>query len=135
MSKKSSYSGHEPNLVVTGHDSYFVKPAVRTGESRRHHRIPCRNVKACIKTATGSNVIVELFNISRGGIYFSSAAHFLPGALVSIATHYIEGGSNVFQDGRIVRMQRKPSETEPGEFAAEFIHKWRLTVPGGHVND
>jgi hypothetical protein len=63
---------------------------------------------------------VNLINISRGGVCFSSHAEFHPGISVSIATHYIEGGNNIFQDGRIVRVQRAPSAMSPGEYAIEF---------------
>jgi hypothetical protein len=117
----SQYSGYEPNLVPTCHEVYFMRPTVRTVNERRHPRIPCRNVKACIKTEQGSTVVVNLVNMSRGGLYFTSAMDFRPGTLVSIATHFIEGGHNIFQNVRIVRVQSKGSSTLPGEYAVEFV--------------
>jgi hypothetical protein len=129
----SHYSGYEPTLVPTCHEVYMLKPAVRTVDERRYPRITCRNVRACINTEANAGVIVDLINISRGGVCFSSYAEFHPGTPVSIATHYIVGGQNIFQNGRIVRMQRSPSATAPGEYAIEFSPNnggMGVTIPG-----
>jgi hypothetical protein len=117
---ESHYSGYEPNLVPTCHDVYFMKQSVRAMEEQKYPRIPCRNVLACIKTDQGASVIVNLINISRGGACFSGYVEFDEGTHVSIATHYMEGGQNIFQDGRIVRVQYRPSIALPGEYAVEF---------------
>jgi len=117
---ESLYSGHEPNLVPICHEVYYLKPTGRTVNERRHPRIPCRNVKACIQTEQGSSVVVNLVNLSRGGLCFTSVIEFCPGAQVSIATHFMEGGHNIFQDGRIVRVHSRGSATLPGEYAVEF---------------
>jgi hypothetical protein len=118
---ESHYSGYEPNLVPICHEVYHLKPPVRTVNERRYPRIPCRNVKACIKTEQGSSVIVDVINISRGGVCFTSLVEFYPGTPVSIATHYIEGGHIIFQDGRIIRAKHSGSATTPGEYAVEFL--------------
>lgn len=122
------YSGYEPNLVPTCHEVYLLKPPVRTVDQRRYPRIQCRNVRACIKTDTHADVIVNLINISRGGVCFTSYAEFYPGTPVSIATHYIEGGQNIFQNGRIVRMQHSPRTMSPGEYAIEFSDRSNRTL-------
>lgn len=108
--------------LVTGHESYSIEPQRQNDDPR----IPCRNVRACIKTEEGSTVMVNLLNISRGGVCFISDEEFYTGTPVSIATHYIEGGQNIYQDGRIIRVQRKPSSMLPGEYAVEFTRKQRL---------
>jgi hypothetical protein len=117
----SHYSGHEPNLVPIGHEVFQLKPTVRAVNERRHPRIPCRNVKACIKTEQSSSVIVDVINISRGGVCFMSFIEFHPGTQVSIAMHYIEGGHIIFQGGRIIRAKHSGSATLPGEYAIEFL--------------
>jgi hypothetical protein len=117
---ESAYSGYEPHLLRICPDVYSLKPPVRTVDQRRYPRIPCRNVKAYIKTE-GPGVVVNLVNISRGGVCFTSVAEFRLGAKVSIATHYIEGGHNIFQAGRIVRVQSKATAFFPGEYAIEFL--------------
>lgn len=124
---EANYSGHEPNLVPNGQEVYHFKPTVRTVNERRHLRIPCRDVKACIKTEQGFSVVVNIVNISRGGVCFTGSTEFSPGTPVSIATHYIKGGHNIYQDGRIVRVHCKGSATLPGVYAVEFLRKPLLT--------
>ena len=115
------YAGYEPDLVPICHELYYLKPTVRSINERRHPRIPCRNTKACIKTEQGSSVIVGILNISRSGLCFTSVMEFRPGTQVSIATHYVEGGHNIFQDGRIVRVHSKGSAVLPGKYGVEFL--------------
>lgn len=119
-SGESTYAAYEPRFVPACHEVYYLKP-MGAGNRRRHPRIPCRNVKACIKTEQGSSVVVNLVNMSRGGVCFTSVAEFRLGTKVSIATHYIEGGHNIFQPGRIVRVQSKLTAIFPGEYAIEFL--------------
>jgi hypothetical protein len=85
---------------------------------RRHARISCKHVLAFIKTETNS-VLADVANISRSGMCFRSAEQFCPGTAVSVATHYIEGGQNIFQNGTIVRVYR-PSGMERTEYGVEF---------------
>lgn len=115
----SIYSGYEPSFVPISPEVYHLRPPVRTVNERRHPRIPCRNAKACVKTGQEENV-VDLVNISRGGVCFTSVADFRPGTKVSIATHYIEGGHNIYQEGIVVRAQHRASGHFPGEYAIEF---------------
>lgn len=110
------YSGLDSELV-TGYESYNVRPAV---EKRAYPMIPCRNVKACIKTKQGERVVVDLVKISRGGVCFISFATLTIGTLVSIATHYVEGGENIYQEGRINRAWHKHTEMLPSEYVIEF---------------
>lgn len=116
-----SYSGYEPNLLPACHEIYYLKPSIRTVNERQSPRIRCRNVKASIKTEQGTHVIVNLVNISRGGVCFISDVDFCPETPVSIATHYIEGGQNIYQSATIVRVQNRPTAVLPGEYAIEFV--------------
>jgi hypothetical protein len=116
----SIYSGHQSEDIITGHDHFQVNAQGRNVERRRHPRIPCRSVKACIKTEQASPVIVNVENMSRSGVFFVSMKQFDPGTAVSIAMHYIEGGQNLFQNCRIVRAQATTSATAPNQYAAEF---------------
>jgi hypothetical protein len=50
----------------------------------------------------------------------SALVEFYLETRVSIATYYMDGGQNIFQDGRIVRVQSRPSAGVPGEYAIEF---------------
>ena len=116
------YSGQSTELV-TGYDGFVAPPPVKFVERRRFARIRCKNVKACIKLGEGLQAVVDVLNISRGGVCFTSREKYSVGAIVSIATHYIAGGFNIFQDAQIVRFRLPESspETAPIEYAIEFF--------------
>jgi hypothetical protein len=80
---------------------------------------------------------VNLVNISKGGVCFTSYAEFHQGTPVSIAPYYIEGGHNIFQNGRIIRTQRRPCPTSPGEYAIEFSFNsgTSATIPGAPTTE
>jgi hypothetical protein len=113
------YSGHEPVLVV-GYENYLVTSSLRPVNKRRHTRIPCRSVQAGIRTEKDAIVIVDVVSLSRGGVRFTSFATFSLETLVSIAIYYVEGGQNIFQHGRVIRVQRNVAEEQPDEYAIEF---------------
>jgi hypothetical protein len=50
-----------------------------------------------------------------------SFERFRPQGLVSIATRYIEGGHNIFQEGRIVRVRHNRPDELADEYAIEFL--------------
>lgn len=100
----SNYSGNEPEDLVVDQEKYQPVLTVRTVNKRRHPRIPCRNMLACIRTEFAS-IVVEVLNISQKGLCFKSAEQFRPGTEVSVAAYYVEGGQNIFQNGRIVRVR------------------------------
>ncbi len=115
LSSGFNYSGHEPEGLVTDHDLHHTSQPASTAHTinmRHHLRVFCRNARACIRTESAS-VIAELTNVSRRGLCFRTSEKFDAGTTVSIATHYIEGGENIFQSGRIVRVRLSPS----GNFA------------------
>jgi len=115
LSSGSNYSGHELEGIVTDHNQFQTPQPASTAHTinmRRHLRIFCRNARACIRTESAS-VIATLTNVSRNGLGFRTSEKFNPGTTVSIATHYVEGGENIFQSGRIVRVRLSPS----GNFA------------------
>ena len=116
----ASASAPTPNAVATqphtGQDDSGVKPANR----RKQPRVPCRKIKAYVIADDLPGVVVDVVDVSRGGLCFVSFEQFHPKTAVSIATHYIEGGQNIFQDGLIVRARPKRSGTLPTEYAVEF---------------
>lgn len=112
------YCGETLQNLVIEHNRYYVKPdclktAERTVDGRRHPRVSCKNMLACVRTELSSTV-VEAVNISRSGMCFRSVQHFWPGTMVLIATHYVEDGQNIFQNARIVRARYRPAYTEYG---------------------
>jgi ribosomal protein S27E len=113
-----NYSGRAEE-VVTGRERFPVRRRTTFVERRRCNRIPCRDVKACIRTAGSSSVIADMPNISRNGMCFRTFEQFRLEAPVSIATYYTEGGQNIFQDGRILWMRESESGM-PAEYGVEF---------------
>jgi hypothetical protein len=97
-----------------------TEPQLSGVNRRKQPRVPCRKTRAYVITDNVPGAVVEVVDISRGGLCFVSFDRFYPGTAVSIATHYMEGGQNIFQDGRIVRVRHKPSGMSPSEYAVEF---------------
>jgi len=107
------YCGQTSGGLTTEHKDRPVKPLEQTVTERRYPRISCKRMLACIRTELTST-IVEVVNISRSGMCFRSVQHFWPGTMVLIATHYVEGGQNIFQNARIVRARYRSAYTEYG---------------------
>lgn len=121
----SHYSGqHPPEILITAdeplaYDEHrYVEPTSPKGYKQRSLRIPCRNVLACVKTQSAS-IVVKMSNVSQNGFCFRSSEKFWPGTAVYVATYYIEGGQNIFQDGKIVRVRHSPSGIVT-EYGVEF---------------
>jgi PilZ domain-containing protein len=112
-----NYSGR-PEDIVTGRERFPAQRRTTFVERRRCNRIPCRDARACIRPAGSTSVIVEMPNISRNGMCFRTSEQFRPEARVSIATHYTQGGQNIFQDGRIIWM--RDMESGISEYGVEF---------------
>lgn len=82
------------------------KPAEKLAERRRSPRITMRQAKACIESHDRTTEIVELINISRGGICFRSHRVYPLQCPVRVSAPYTEGSTNLFVSGRIVRVHR-----------------------------
>ncbi len=115
----SNYSGHEPEDLVVNHEKYQPTFTVRTVNKRRHPRIPCRNMLACVRTEFAS-IVVEMLDISKKGLRVKTAEQFCTGTEVSVAAYYVEGGQNIFQYGRIVRVRYRTSGIL-AEYGIEFL--------------
>jgi hypothetical protein len=115
------YASFEPNFVPSGYNVSDLKetPASRK-ERRRHHRIASRNGKACI-LCNGEQQIVEMLNVSRGGICIRSRIRYAVGTFVQVAAHYVEGANNIFLSGRVVRANLAATSTLPGEYGIEIL--------------
>jgi hypothetical protein len=118
----SPTTSDQPREFPTGHADLGVKPQATTVNRRKRPRIPCRKTRAYIITDEVSGVVVDVVDISLGGLCFVSFEQFRPHTAVSIATHYMEGGQNIFQNGLIVRVRHKGPGTSPTEYAVEFSH-------------
>ncbi len=80
-------------FVIRWKSKYFtLANATDSGRCQTSRNLNCeirltqrRNTKACIKTAEGAEVIVELINLSRGGVCFTNFDELQLGTPVSIA--------------------------------------------------
>ncbi len=82
------------------------KPTERHAERRRSPRISMRQAKACVEAADKGSEVVELINISRGGICFRSHSVYPLHCHIRVSAPYTEGSTNLFVTGRIVRVHR-----------------------------
>jgi hypothetical protein len=106
--------------LAPGHPDLRVNPQIPAVNRRKRPRVPCRKTRAYIIANEVPGVVVEVVDISRGGLCFMSFEQFRLHTAVSVATHYMEGGQNIFQDGLIIRVRHKEPGTLPTEYAVEF---------------
>jgi hypothetical protein len=113
------YSGREPEDIITGNNGSRLRHSARSADARHFPRIPCRNVKACIQTEEAASFVVDVVNLSRGGLCFLSIDQFAPGTPASVAVHYVKGGQNIFQKGRVVWTHERKLDL-PSQCGVEF---------------
>jgi hypothetical protein len=115
----------DPNLMI-GSQAYeqqhgAISPRNRTIDNRRYKRTAVKRVKACLRRANGGEDVVEVLDISRGGIRFLSYVDYPPDTFLQLAVPYMKEAENMFTAGRIVRVQCRPTVDIPGEFGLEFV--------------
>ena len=111
----------DPLLVTNGEQFAPVaqpKPAERGAERRRSHRITMRQAKACIESAEKGSEVVELINLSRGGICFRSAHVYPLHCPIRVSAPYTQGSTNLFVTARIVRVHR---DSWGGVYGVEYL--------------
>ncbi len=94
--------------------------APRTANDRKHARIAMKNTRACIRRRGAKDEVVEVMDVSRGGVRFRTYIDYPNDTSVEIAVPYTEGGLNVFVPARIVRKNTHPSADNVGEFAIKY---------------
>lgn len=121
FSDKQDYAGGEElNLVPAGHEVYHLRPPRRIVNERAHVRIMSKTSQACIRITGKEDDIVQVLNLSKGGLGFSSYVEYEPDTAISVAVHYVQGGNNLFQPARIVRVHRSSLPMMPGEYGVKF---------------
>jgi hypothetical protein len=117
----------EPELL-TGADAYAQgnetgAPKMKRSASvndRKHQRISMRNTKACIRRAGYTDDVVDVIDLSRGGVHFMSFVDYYRGTMVEVAVPYTNGGANVFVPAEVVRIQCRPTAGIPGDFGLRY---------------
>jgi hypothetical protein len=117
----------EPDLL-TGAEAFNQSFEVRPHRSasindRKHQRISMRNTKACIRRRGYADDVVDVLDLSRGGIHFISHVDYYRNTGVEVAVPFTHGGSNVFVPAEIVRIQCRPTSGIPGDFGLRYIKR------------
>jgi len=118
----------EPELL-TGAEAYnqgFESPKAPRSASlndRKHQRISMRNTKACIRRSGYTDDVVDVLDLSRGGVHFLSFVDYYKHTMVEVAVPYTNGGANVFVPAEVVRIQCRPTSGIPGDFGLRYIKR------------
>jgi len=75
---------------------------------RRHARISMKTV-ACVGQPGPHADVVDVVNVSRGGVCFQSSRTYAVDTWVQVAVPYTPGAANIFVAGRIVRSRKMGS--------------------------
>ncbi len=118
----------EPDLL-TGADAYHQtldpRPVRSTSiNDRTHQRVSMRNTKACIKRPGYLDDVVDVIDLSRGGVHFLSFTDYYRNTIVEVAVPYTEGAGNVYVPAEVVRIQCRPTGGIPGDFGLRYIRNW-----------
>lgn len=88
---------------------------------RKHQRISMRNTRACIRRPGYPDDVVEVLDLSCGGVHFISHVDYYKGTMVEVAVPYTSGGANVFVPAEVARIQCRPTSGIPGDFGLRYI--------------
>jgi hypothetical protein len=84
--------------------------APRTKNERRHNRLGCK-LRACIRFESHfDDEVLEVEDVSRGGIRFITRKYLAPGTKVEIAVPYSPGMANIFVPAEVVRLKAIPDK-------------------------
>ncbi len=97
----------------------------KTRAARKHPRVQMK-MTACVREpGFGIDDLVQVENVSRGGLSFLSHNAYRPGALLEIAAPYMKGAENVFALARVQRVQLVP-ERQLNLYGVSFVKKSEL---------
>src|SRR5271157_4160731 len=82
----------------------------RTKNERQYNRIHC-NLQACIRyNQYYEEEVLEVNDVSRGGISFTTRKYLAPGSKIDVAIPYSPGMANIFVPAEIVRIKEIPDK-------------------------
>lgn len=91
----------------------------RAQNKRKHVRVHVK-MKACIRHPGFEEEIVEVKDLSRGGLSFVSSKAYIEGSRIEVAVPYSKGKANIFVAARINRAQQV-SGKDVVKYGAEYI--------------
>jgi len=81
-----------------------------TRKTRQHNRIRC-SLRACIRYKQNyGEEVLEVNDVSRGGVSFTTQKCLTPGTRIEIAVPYSPGMDNIFLLAEIVRVKPLPNK-------------------------
>jgi hypothetical protein len=92
----------------------------RVRNQRKHVRVQVKKMKACIRHPGFEEEIVEVKDLSRGGLSFISPKRYIEGSRIEVAVPYSEGKANIFVAARINRAQEQPAKGLT-KYGAQYI--------------
>ena len=97
-------------------------PVPRIKNERRHNRIGCK-LLACIRHMQHfDDEVLEINDVSRGGVSFTTRKYLAPGTKIEIAVPYSPGMANIFVPAEVVRLKAIPNKNLY-ECGAEYIKR------------
>jgi PilZ domain-containing protein len=92
----------------------------RTRNRRKSVRVRLKKITACIRQPGFEEEIVNVDDLSSGGLRFRSAKNYHEGSRIEVAVPYEARGANIFVLARIVRL-RELLEANFKEYGAMYI--------------
>jgi hypothetical protein len=97
----------------------LVAPVDRAENKRKHVRVHVK-MMACIRHPGFEEEIVEVKDLSRGGLSFVSSKAYIEGSRIEVAVPYSKGKANIFVAARINRAQQV-SGKDVMKYGAQYI--------------
>jgi hypothetical protein len=94
-------------------------PVDRAQNKRKHVRVQVK-MKACIRHPGFEEEVVEVKDLSRGGLSFLSSKAYMEGSKIEVAVPYSKGKANIFVAARINRVQQVPGK-EVTKYGVQYI--------------
>lgn len=96
-----------------------VAVSAKPGRDKRQHLRARMAVSACVQQPGQSPDMVQVIDISRGGICFRSRNRYKAQTWVQVAAPYTKGAANIFVPGKIVRV--RPLNDHLSEYGVQYV--------------
>ncbi len=83
------------------------------------------SMTACVRQPGLGEEVIQVENLSRGGLCFLSAKEYLEGSRIEVAVPYSQGTANIFVPARIVRVETLPGQ-EVKKYGVQYMRARRL---------
>jgi PilZ domain len=95
-------------------------PNPRPRNRRKNVRVALKKITACIRQAGLGEEIIQVDDLSRGGLRFRSPKTYYEGSRVEVAVPYEPRGANIFVLARIIRFRDLP-QADVKEYGVAYI--------------